>query len=238
MKKKEIFLKIMLIVSFIAMLNSIVFLFLRELDMKYHYYAVVFFVLFIVLGGFTVMLMCFIRITPHETKALRYKSRYGEYNDIISFFRKRLSDLEYQELEIQDNYFRQFSTLWVSHKWNKTVCILVSYQKELEDYFIDEYGEAFFNAVYNSYPNAKAKDIELINLVCVDRVNATFQKYVNQNTPEIFGRYQFLSGLSFGSRTLYIAQKKGGAFKSKYNNLKNYFCTLMGLSELELVSKQ
>lgn len=32
MKKKEIFLKVMLIVSFIAMLNSIVFLFLRELD--------------------------------------------------------------------------------------------------------------------------------------------------------------------------------------------------------------
>lgn len=238
MKKKEIFLKVMLIVSFIAMLNSIVFLFLRELDMKYHYYAVGFFILFVLLGGFTGVLMCFIHITPPQTKALRYRSRYGEYNDILSSFRKRLINLEYQELEIQDNYFKQFSTLWVSHKWNKIVCILVSYQNELEEYFFDKYGEAFFNTVCNVYPNSKAKDIELINLVCVDRVNATFQKYVNQNTPEIFGRYQFLSGLSFGSRTLYIAQKKGGAFKSKYDNLKNYFYTLMGLSELELISKQ
>lgn len=107
-------------------------------------------------------------------------------------------------------------------------CIALVRVAEISDEILD----AADDAITESLKAYCGKDIitdtvNIITIVCVDRITPAFQKMVNTNIQQGFKNGRLPVGISFGGKTVYIAKQKDGFATAKYKKLRKEFLRIM-----------
>ena len=73
--------------------------------------------------------------------------------------------------------------------------------------------------------------INMIALVCVDRVSPAFYEYINTPLEQGMKNGRFLAGATFGGKILYIGRQEDGFAIAKYKRLRREFLRVVGVPE-------
>lgn len=69
--------------------------------------------------------------------------------------------------------------------------------------------------------------INIIAIICVDRITPAFQKYVRTPTVQGFKNGRFLSGISFGKKNVYLSNNDSIIWFYRYNRLRRLFLSVI-----------
>lgn len=181
-------------------------------------------VIFFISGSFLTILLPIFGIKQPPVKAERIMIKYKDFEELLLHLKKSLSQHNYTQvanlnLNSQNNMFVYIH--------NKTDCFVIFQTEEFDDENLNICNDRLTDILTEIYGTKRiTENINVILLVCVKRVNTQFQKLVNTNMTQGFKNGRLITGISFGSKTLYIAKQKGGFAIKKYKKLKNEFLNL------------
>ena len=110
----------------------------------------------------------------------------------------------------------------------KENCITLVRVAELKDEILDFANDAITESLKAYYGKEQITDtVDMVMIVCVDRITPTFQKFVNNNIQQGFKNGRLPVGISFGGKSIYIAKQKDGYAIAKYKKLRREFLKVM-----------
>lgn len=161
--------------------------------------------------------------------------------------------LPYQDFEVLDEHLRQVlgesryqshsgitlddqSTMWIftrKHKLSELDLFTVIRTSELQKDFMDDVAnDAVTEFLQGYYQKGQITDsINMIALVCVDRVSPAFYEFINTPLEQGMKNGRFLAGASFGGKILYIGRQEDGFAIAKYKRLRREFLRVVGVPE-------
>lgn len=192
----------------------------------YNNIAYVLMLLFSISTIIMIILMMKIDIRPEKTKSKKHKIKIEDYKGFKDYLENKLMNNGYNEEKKYDNNLFEIN-YFIKYQFKCSTIIALIKLEELTEEIFDKYKENYFEdfgdyLLQNSELNA-ADNFNLIYIICVDRVNQVFSKYTEGNVKQYFKRYILPVGVSFGSKTLYIATQKDGYAISKCKSLTKLF---------------
>ena len=131
--------------------------------------------------------------------------------------------------------FRSDGTLVTYIKPNglwKENCIALVRVAELTNDNLDCANNAITESLKAYYRKEQITNtVDMITIVCVDRITPTFQKLVNSNIQQGFKNRRLPVGISFGGKTIYIAKQKDSFAITKYKKLRKEFLKIMQIQD-------
>ena len=111
---------------------------------------------------------------------------------------------------------------------NKENCVALVRVSELKEDNLNLANDAITESLRVYYGKEQITDtVDMITIVCVDRITPTFQKLVNGNIQQGLKNGRLPVGISFGGKSMYIAKQKYGFAISKYKKLRKEFLKIM-----------
>lgn len=162
-------------------------------------------------------------------KAETFELSFNDYNS----FEKHIHDSAQSNGYTQQPrlIFRGNGTLVTYIKSNrlwKENCITLIRVAELTDDNLDCANDTITESLKAYYKKEQIiNTIDMITIVCVDRITSTFQRLVNSNIQQGFKNGRLPVGVSFGGKTIYIAKQKDGFAIIKYQKLRKEFLKIM-----------
>lgn len=233
-RTKEIIIKINIVVSFVLMLlipGSVIYAwFLSERTLKIVFYTVL--ALSAVTGITLMILVAIFGLKQKPVKAASFPFPYKSFDELTEFLFSVLNKNQYQSHEpilIRDQcdmfIFTRKQKIW------ELDCFVVIRVSELTDNILEQANDRITEFLIEYYGKEHITDqINMITLVCVDRITSPFQKFVNSNIQQGLKNYRLLAGVSFGGKKLYVAKQKDGFAIRKYKKLKKDFLNMLNIS--------
>ena len=181
----------------------------------------------VVLSGIiTHLLMTRLKFDSYRTKSSKYKIKTNDYTKITKYFCDKFKENGYEEFKKYscDSYEVNYS---LKREKNCTHVVGILKFDELDEQIYLDYDEARFGD-FGNYLIEKEKinvrkDINVIYIICVNKVTKYFSKYTESNVEQELRRYHLPIGISFASKTLYVATQEDGFAKGKYKKIKKEF---------------
>ena len=128
------------------------------------------------------------------------------------------------------------STMWIftrKHKLSELDLFTVIRTSELQKDFMDDVAnDAVTEFLQGYYQKGHITDsINMIALVCVDRVSPAFYEFINTPLEQGMKNGRFLAGATFGGKILYIGRQEDGFAIAKYKRLRREFLRVVGVPE-------
>lgn len=169
-----------------------------------------------------------IDIRPEKVKSTKYKLNPSNYENLKNDLFVKLESDGYGNFSVYEGAFYNIDYA-IKSKYTKSYIVAMMELPELtEEIYVkykDNYFEDFGNYLLESNQVKKQGDINLICIICVEKGNSIFTKYTEGNVKQYFGRYVLPVGVSFASKTLYIATQKEGIAITKYKSLRRLLLT-------------
>lgn len=172
------------------------------------------------------LLMTRLKFDSYRTKSSKYKIKTNDYTKITKYFCDKFKENGYEEFKKYscDSYEVNYS---LKREKNCTHVVGILKFDELDEKIYLDYDEARFES-FGNYLIEKEKinvrkDINVIYIICVNKVTKYFSKYTESNVEQELRRYHLPVGISFASKTLYVATQEDGFAKGKYKKIKKEF---------------
>ena len=111
-------------------------------------------------------------------------------------------------------------------------CIALLRVAELTDDNLDCANDAITESLKAYHRKAQITNaVDMIMIVCVNRITPTFQKLVRSNIQQGIKNGRLCVGISFGGKTIYIARQKDGFAIAKYKKLRKEFLKIMQIQD-------
>jgi len=182
-------------------------------------------------GTVMVVLMCFMKLTPEITKPDKALLMFETYDKLKVSLDEELIQRQYFKIKEISSYknveiiiYIKSQRLWVFD------CFAIIKTSELSDEIVNNANDSItecFKEYYNK--NTVTNTVNMISLLCVDRITPTFRKMVNMNIQQGIKNGRFVAGASFGGKIIYIANQIDGYALGKYRRLRNEFCDIMNI---------
>lgn len=222
-KGKEILLKSIIVSLSLTITLCAIFSFFSERDKIYEILCFIFLIISTILGIIMYYLMDKIKITYKGISSEKLILKTETYEEFEKEFIEELYRNKYIELrEIPNNLGCQMKYI-ISKEISINNIVLIVRIRELTEEVYNRYFEEALEYIANNEEYILKKDTNLIHIVCVNKVNDILRKITEQNVEQGYGRFNLPVGISFGSRTVYIAKQKGGFFIFRYKKLVKMF---------------
>lgn len=172
------------------------------------------------------LLMTRLKFDSYRTKSSKYKIKTNDYSKITKYFCDKFKENGYDEFKKYscDSYEINYS---LKREKNCTHVVGILKFDELDEQIYLDYDAARFGD-FGNYLIEKEKinvrkDINVIYIICVNKVTKYFSKYTESNVEQELRRYHLPIGISFASKTLYVATQEDGFAKGKYKKIKKEF---------------
>ena len=172
------------------------------------------------------LLMTRLKFDSYRTKSSKYKIKTNDYSKITKYFCDKFKENGYEEFKKYscDSYEVNYS---LKREKNCTHVVGILKFDELDEQIYLDYDEARFGDFGNYLIETEKinvrKDINVIYIICVNKVTKYFSKYTESNVEQEIRRYHLPIGISFASKTLYVATQEDGFAKGKYKKIKKEF---------------
>lgn len=191
-------------------------------------------------GIFGVLLMILIPIfglKQKPVKAEKYPLEFADYNSLANHIAISAKSSSYaQQLALSFENDGMLTTYVKPNGLWKENCIALVRIAELTDDNLDAANDAITESLKAYYGKEKITNtVDMITIVCVDRITPTFQKLVNSNIQQGFKNGRLPVGVSFGGKTIYISRQKDGFAIAKYRKLRNEFLKIMQLQDSQKI---
>ena len=177
-------------------------------------------------GFIMIALMFKIDIRPEKTKPKKYKIMVNDFNELKQVISKNIKEDNYSELKVYENN-RYKIDFWVKNKFREQYIVsllnLEELTEEIYQEFKDNYFEEFGNYLIQNNEIKQSKSINLICIICINKKNKVFNKYVERNVYQDYQRYNLPVGIDMENKELYIATQNEGMAPNKYRKLKRIF---------------
>lgn len=177
-------------------------------------------------GFIMIALMFKIDIRPEKTKPKKYKIMVNDFNELKQVISKNIKEDNYSELKVYENN-RYKIDFWVKSKFREQYIVallnLEELTEEIYQEFKDNYFEEFGNYLIQNNEIKQSKSINLICIICINKKNKVFNKYVERNLYQDYQRYNLPVGIDMENKELYIATQNEGMAPNKYRKLKRMF---------------
>lgn len=243
-KVKEIILKTLIIIEMIQLVlifpGSMIVSFLFRDKIEYQLYESIFKTIinsFIINGIlFMILLPIFGGLKQKPVKAEKFKLQFNNFKELLAFLHKSLS---------KKGYVKQ-NTINLNESESVTVYSQIIGPNILECYSIvrvSELSNELLEKVENTITEIIKKYLDgtivtnavnMIGIVCVDRITPAFQKLVNNNIEQSLKTSRLPVGISFGGKTIYVAKQKGGLGIISYKELRKKFIDIMGIYDKDM----
>ena len=177
-------------------------------------------------GFIMIGLMFKIDIRPEKTKPKKYKILINDFNELKQVISKKIKEENYNELKVYENnrYRIEFG---IKNRFREQYIVallnLEELTEEIYQEFKDNYFEDFGNYLIQNNEINPSKTINLIYIICVNKKNKVFNKYVERNVYQDYQRYNLPVGVDMENKDLYIATQNDGMAPNKYRKLKRMF---------------
>ena len=183
---------------------------------------------------FMILLPIFGGLKQKPVKAEKMPLVFASYNEFLEFLQMRLLQKKYK---LQKNVPISPAgdvTVYLRTPKNWTLaCFVIIRVTELSDELLDSANESITNILNEYYGCETITDtINMISVVCVDRITPDFQKLVNSNVQQGFKNARLPVGVSFGGKNIYIAKQKDGFAIKKHKQLRSEFIDIMNLQNI------
>ena len=187
------------------------------------------------ISGVCVLVFVFVfHIKPEPVKPDKAPLPYQDFEVLDEHLRQVLGQSQYQShsgIVLDDQ-----STMWIftrKHKLSELDLFTVIRTSELQKDFMDDVAnDAVTEFLQGYYQKGHITDsINMIALVCVDRVSPAFYEFVNTPLEQGIKNGRFLAGATFGGKILYIGKQEDGFAIAKYKRLRREFLRVVGVPE-------
>ena len=173
-------------------------------------------------------------IKPEPVKPDKTPLPYQDFKALDEHLRQVLGQSRYQShpgIVLDDQ-----STMWIftrKHKLSELDLFTVIRTSELQKDFMDDVAnDAVTEFLQGYYQKGQITDsINMIALVCVDRVSPAFYEFINTPLEQGMKNGRFLAGATFGGKILYIGRQEDGFAIAKYKRLRREFLRVVGVPE-------
>ena len=191
-------------------------------------------IIFAVSGVSVLVFTLVFHIKPEPVKPDKAPLAYQNFETLDEHLRQVLGESRYQShsgITLDDQ-----STMWIftrKHKLSELDCFTVIRTPELRGGFMDDVAnDAVTEFLQGYYQKGHITDsINMIALVCVDRVSPAFYEFINTPLEQGMKNGRFLAGASFGGKILYIGRQEDGFAIAKYKRLRREFLRVVGVPE-------
>lgn len=186
-------------------------------------------------SGISLLIFVFaFHIKPEPVKPDKAPLPYQDFETLDEHLRQVLGESRYQShsgIALDDQ-----STMWIftrKHKLSELDLFTVIRTPELRKGFMDDVAnDAVTEFLQGYYQKGQITDsINMIALVCVDRVSPAFYEFINTPLEQGMKNGRFLAGASFGGKILYIGRQEDGFAIAKYKRLRREFLRVVGVPE-------
>lgn len=187
------------------------------------------------ISGICLLIFVFaFHIKPEPVKPDKTPLPFQDFETLDEHLRQVLGQSQYQShsgIVLDDQ-----STMWIftrKHKLSELDLFTVIRTPELQKDFMDDVAnDAVTEFLQGYYQKGQITDsINMIALVCVDRVSPAFYEYINTPLEQGMKNGRFLAGASFGGKILYIGRQEDGFAIAKYKRLRREFLRVVGVPE-------
>lgn len=187
------------------------------------------------ISGVCVLVFVFVfHIKPEPVKPDKAPLPYQDFEVLDEHLRQVLGESRYQShsgITLDDQ-----STMWIftrKHKLSELDLFTVIRTSELQKDFMDDVAnDAVTEFLQGYYQKGQITDsINMIALVCVDRVSPAFYEFINTPLEQGMKNGRFLAGATFGGKILYIGRQEDGFAIAKYKRLRREFLRVVGVPE-------
>ena len=167
-------------------------------------------------------------------KADRFVLSQNSYEEFISWLSNKVAEHEYEEVEYPEGKHFQ-SKVFIKFCFSCDIFILTAKVEEflpttikLVNRQLYKFKKRYFGADGQSNKNY------FVPIICVERLTSSFLDCMNKNIeqqPHYYSDYNAIRlpvGISFPSKTVYIAKQRGGAGIIAYKKLRKEFFKIMG----------
>ena len=177
-------------------------------------------------GFIMIALMFKIDIRPEKTKPKKYKILINDFNELKQVISKKTKEENYSDFKVYENN-RCRIEFGIKNKFREQYIVallnLEELTEEIYQEFKDNYFEDFGNYLIQNNEINPSKTINLIYIICVNKKNKVFNKYVERNVYQDYQRYNLPVGIDMENKDLYIATQNDGMAPNKYRKLKRVF---------------
>ena len=188
-------------------------------------------------SGISLLIFVFaFHIKPEPVKPDKAPLPYQDFEALDEHLRQVLGQSRYQShpgIVLDDQ-----STMWIftrKHKLSELDLFTVIRTSELQKDFMDDVAnDAVTEFLQGYYQKGQITDsINMIALVCVDRVSPAFYEFINTPLEQGMKNGRFLAGASFGGKILYIGRQEDGFAIAKYKRLRREFLRVVGVDDVK-----
>lgn len=183
-----------------------------------------------------ILLICILAwgIDLKPTLAEKYTISFVAFSSFLEHININLTAHGF--LQIPLSYTNSDLSIWLYKKrkplWNSE-CFCVIRAEQLTSDAIASAESIITNALI-AYEGTTSIDITNITLIfCVDRVSNSFKKMLNNNIKQTFKVRKLIVGVSFGSKSVYIARQKDGFAYLQYYRMRKFFLRIMNLTYIK-----
>lgn len=171
------------------------------------------------------VILCNINIVSEKSKSKKYKIRIDNFVELKNQIFSKLEIDGYTKEEIFKNDLYE---IYYTFKRNimSTDIVLMLKLDELTEEIYNDYKETYFEDFGNyliKEKKIKTKELNVIFIICVNKVTKYFSKYTESNVQQYYKKYNLPIGVSLASKTLYIGVQKDGYAKLKYQKILKKF---------------
>lgn len=182
-----------------------------------------------------------VTIRPKSVKAERLVSPYATYQDVSKYLFHRMQELQYQVYKSTTSSAELEVILFIKASFSRLNVLALVRTQELTDVALEEANDKVTEILLRYYQVNRVEQISdvvsMISLFCVDRVTPCFQDLLNSNIEQGLKNRRLPIGISFGSRTLYIARQEDGFAVTEYKRLHKLFLSIMGIDKTNIKRK-
>lgn len=187
-------------------------------------------ILFFISGIILMILLPIFGLKQKAVKADRVPLPYASFEELTEFLQSALDKRQYQGSEQMSLNEHDSIRMFTRRKLWKLDCFSIIRCSELSEELLELANDKITEFLIGYYGTERIIDwVDMITLVCVDRITPPFQKFVNSNMQQGFKNARLSVGASFGGKTLYIAKQKDGFAIAKYKKLKKEFFAVMDI---------
>ena len=116
--------------------------------------------------------------------------------------------------------------LWIDN------CIVLFSIEELSSDTIDNVNKLISKSLIDYYKSERITNtVNIIGILCVQRITPAFRNFVNGNVFQELKIRRLPVGVSFGGKSIYVANQKGGFAIAAYKKLKKELIKIIPLKK-------
>ena len=179
---------------------------------------------------FMVLLPIFGGLKQKPVKAQKFPLLFTSHDEFLCYLHTRLLENSYQNPITAPLSIGDITVYMKKSKTNTLDCFTVIRVPELSNELISDANERITDILTDHFGGKRITDtVNMISIFCVDRITPSFRTLINGNIQQGLKNGRLLVGISFGSKSIYVAQQKDGFAIAKYKKLRKRFSDIMNL---------